>query len=106
MILDPLTLGRRERHGLLSGLVAPRPIALVSSLSPEGAPNLAPFSFFGLFSANPPTVGIGPGTREGMNKDSLRIIKATGEFVVNLVKREMAQAANACGAEYSPDVDE
>jgi flavin reductase (DIM6/NTAB) family NADH-FMN oxidoreductase RutF len=106
MIIDPSEIGRRERNGLMNGLVAPRPIAWVSSLSPEGVPNLAPFSFFGAFSFDPPAIGIGPGSRNGRNKDSLRNVKATGEFVINLVNRELAEAANACSAEFGPDVDE
>jgi flavin reductase (DIM6/NTAB) family NADH-FMN oxidoreductase RutF len=106
MIIDPATLDRRDRNGLINGLVAPRPIAWVSSLSPGGSPNLAPFSFFGAFSFDPPTVGLGPGSRRGVNKDSLANIKATGEFVVNLVDRSLAEAANACSGEWGPEVDE
>jgi flavin reductase (DIM6/NTAB) family NADH-FMN oxidoreductase RutF len=106
MIIDPATLDRRERSGLINGLVAPRPIAWVSSLASDGTPNLAPFSFFGAFSFDPPTIGLGPGSRAGVNKDSLRNIKASGEFVVNLVSRELAEAVNATSGEFAPDVDE
>jgi flavin reductase (DIM6/NTAB) family NADH-FMN oxidoreductase RutF len=106
MILDPETLDRRERNGLMNGLIAPRPIAWVSSLAPDGTRNLAPFSFFGAFSFDPPTIGLGPGSRQGINKDSLSNIKATGEFVVNLVDRRLAEVANACSGEFGPDVDE
>jgi flavin reductase (DIM6/NTAB) family NADH-FMN oxidoreductase RutF len=104
--IDPLTLDRRTRSVLMNGIVAPRPIAWVSSLAPDGSRNLAPFSFFGGFSFDPPTIGLGPGSRQGVNKDSLRNIKATGEFVVNLVDRRLAERANACSAEFGPDVDE
>lgn len=106
MIIDPDTLDRQERSSLVNGLVSPRPIAWVSSLAPDGSRNLAPFSFFGAFSFDPPTVGIGPGSRAGVNKDSLRNIKATGEFVVNLVDRKLAELANACSGEFAADVDE
>jgi flavin reductase (DIM6/NTAB) family NADH-FMN oxidoreductase RutF len=106
MIIDPADLDRRERNGLMNGLVSPRPIAWVSSLAPDGARNLAPFSFFGAFSFDPPTIGLGPGSRAGVNKDSLRNIKETGEFVVNLVDRRLAETANACSAEFGPQVDE
>lgn len=106
MILDPSTLDRRARNGLINGLIAPRPIAWVSSLAPDGARNLAPFSFFGAFSFDPPTIGIGPGSRQGSNKDSLHNIKASGEFVVNLVDRRLAELANASSGEFAPDVDE
>ena len=106
MIIDPTDLDRRERNGLINGLIAPRPIAWVSSLSGDGERNLAPFSFFGAFSFDPPVIGIGPGSRAGINKDSLANIKATGEFVVNLVNRELAEVANACSGEWGPEVDE
>lgn len=106
MIIDPSTLDRRERNALINGLVYPRPIAWVSSLAPDGSRNLAPFSFFGAFSFDPPTIGIGPGSRQGVNKDSLRNVKASGEMVVNLVNRELAEVANACSGEFPPDVDE
>ena len=106
MIIDPATVGRGERNALINGLVAPRPIAWVSSLAPDGTRNLAPFSFFGAFSFDPPTIGIGPGSRQGVNKDSLHNIKATGEFVVNLVDRRLAETANACSGEFGPEVDE
>lgn len=106
MSLDPSTLDRRERNALMNGIVAPRPIAWVSSIAPDGTRNLAPFSFFGAFSFDPPTIGIGPGSRRGVNKDSLHNIKASGEFVVNLVDRGLAETANACSGEWGPEVDE
>lgn len=106
MIIDPSQLDRRERNGLMNGLVAPRPIAWVSSIAPDGSRNLAPFSFFGAFSFDPPTIGIGPGSRQGVNKDTLHNVKASGEMVVNLVDRRLAEIANACSAEFGPDIDE
>lgn len=106
MVIDPAELDRRTRNGLMNGLVAPRPIAWVSSLGPDGSRNLAPFSFFGAFSFDPPTVGIGPGSRQGVNKDTLANVKATGEMVINLVDRRLAEVANACSAEFGPEVDE
>jgi flavin reductase (DIM6/NTAB) family NADH-FMN oxidoreductase RutF len=106
VIVDPTELDRRGRNLLVNGLIAPRPIAWVSSLGPDGSRNLAPFSFFGAFSFDPPTIGVGPGSRAGVNKDSLRNIKASGEFVVNLVDRGLAEMANACSGEFAADVDE
>ncbi len=106
MKIDPADLDRRERNALINGLVAPRPIAWVSSVAPDGTRNLAPFSFFGAFSFDPPTVGLGPGSRGGVNKDSLANVKATGEFVVNMVDRPLAETVNACSGEWGPDVDE
>lgn len=106
MILDPSELDRRALNGLMNGLVAPRPIAWVSSISAEGVRNLAPFSFFNAFSFFPPTIGIGPGSREGINKDSLRNIRDVGDFVVNLVSESLAELANLCSAELDAQVDE
>lgn len=106
MILDPAMLDRRARNALINGLIMPRPIAWVSSVGSDGTRNLAPFSFCGVFSFDPPTIGIGPGSRQGVNKDSLHNIKATGEFVVNLVDRALAETANASSGEWGPEVDE
>lgn len=106
MIIVPSTLDRRAKNKLVNGLVAPRPIAWVSTVSSDGTRNLAPFSFFGAFSFDPPTIGIGPGSRDGVNKDSLHNIKSTGEFVVNLVNRRLAEFANACSGEFPAGVDE
>lgn len=106
MIIDPDDLDRHQRNHLINGLVFPRPIAWVSTLDEAGNRNLAPFSFFNAFSFSPPTVGIGPGSRQGVNKDSLRNIKATGEFVISLVSAALAERANACSGEFGPGVDE
>jgi flavin reductase (DIM6/NTAB) family NADH-FMN oxidoreductase RutF len=103
---DPALLEPRRRNALLNGMVGPRPVAWISSLDPDGVPNLAPFSFFNAFSYDPPTIAIGPGSRQGVNKDTLRNLKAGGEFVVNLVSRDLAERANACSGEWGPEVDE
>ena len=107
MILDPSELDRRVLNGLMNGLVAPRPIAWVSTVSAAGTPNLAPFSFFNAFSFHPyPTVGVGPGARAGIDKDSLANIRATGELTISVVTEALAERANASSAEFGPDVDE
>jgi flavin reductase (DIM6/NTAB) family NADH-FMN oxidoreductase RutF len=106
VILDPGDLDRATLNGLMNGLVVPRPIAWVSTISADGVRNLAPFSFFNAFSFQPPTLGIGPGSRQGVNKDSLRNIKETGEFVVNAVSARLAELANLCSAELDSAVDE
>jgi flavin reductase (DIM6/NTAB) family NADH-FMN oxidoreductase RutF len=84
---------------ILASLVTPRPIALVTSISPDGKINAAPFSFFNLLGANPPICAFAPGDREnGMPKDTARNIRATHEFVVNLVDESIAEAMNKCAA--------
>jgi flavin reductase (DIM6/NTAB) family NADH-FMN oxidoreductase RutF len=103
---DPNELDRPGLTALANGLVAPRPIAWVATTALDGAHNLAPFSFFNAFSTVPFTIGIGPGSREGVNKDSLRNIKETGEFTVSVVTEELAPVANLSSAEFDPSVDE
>jgi len=104
--VDPAITPHHNLYKLLIGSVVPRPIGFISTVSAEGMRNLAPFSFFNAFSTQPPTVAIGPGSRQGVNKDSLRNIRQTGEFVVNIVNYELAVRANQTSAEFSPDVDE
>ena len=92
---------------VLTGVVVPRPIALVSTVSPEGVVNLAPFSFFNAIAYDPPTLVLGISRSAGWKaKDTLANIEATGEFVVNVVVDEIAAAMNATAAEYPADVDE
>ncbi len=87
--------------------IQPRPIALVSTLSADGLPNLAPFSFYNMVSANPPVVMFAPGNRrDGSGKDSLVNIEATGEFVVATATEAIAERMNQCAYEYPPDIDE
>jgi flavin reductase (DIM6/NTAB) family NADH-FMN oxidoreductase RutF len=106
VIVDPRTLDRRAANALVTGLVAPRPIAWVSTVAEDGRRNLAPFSFFNAFSFRPPTVGVAPGSRRGVAKDSLRNVRASGELVVNLVDERLAELANLSSAEVGEEVDE
>lgn len=106
MLIDPATLERQELNLLVNGLVAPRPIAWVSTLSADGAANLAPFSFFNAFSFDPPVLAVGPGVRRGLPKDSLRNIRETGELTVSVVTEDLAERANLSSAELDRGVDE
>jgi flavin reductase (DIM6/NTAB) family NADH-FMN oxidoreductase RutF len=86
-------------YQLLVGLVTPRPIAFVTTISPDGKINAAPFSFFNVFGAEPPIVAFAPGDRDnGTPKDTALNIRATHEFVVNLVDEGIAEAMNKCAA--------
>jgi len=86
-------------YTILASLVVPRPIALVTTVSPEGHVNAAPFSFFNLMGATPPIVAIAPGDRsDGTPKDTAVNIGLTHEFVVNLVDEAIAEAMNECAA--------
>lgn len=96
-----------DLYRLLVGLVVPRPIALVSTVSGDGVPNLAPFSFFMLGGAEPPSLAFSPvGRADGTRKDTLRNIEETGEFVINLVDRQVAEAINRASLDVAPQVDE
>ncbi len=106
MLIDPGTLTREQLNGLITGIVSPRPIAWVSTIAADGSRNLAPFSFFNAFSFNPPVVGIGPGARAGIEKDSLCNIRATGEFTISVVTEKLAESANLSSGDFSPQVDE
>ena len=86
-------------YALLASLVTPRPIAFVTTISPDGKVNAAPFSFFNLFGANPPILAFAPGDRDdGTPKDTARNIRLTHEFVVNLVDETIAEAMNKAAA--------
>ena len=86
-------------YAILASLVTPRPIAFVTTMSPEGKINAAPFSFFNLVGADPPILAFAPGDRDdGTPKDTARNIRLTHEFVVNLVDESIAEAMNKCAA--------
>ena len=105
MIIDPTTIPATTMYRVLIGSVVPRPIAFVSTVSADGILNLAPFSFFNAFCADPPVVGFGPVWREPA-KDTVANIRATREFVVSVVTEEIAEAMNVCSGNYPPEVDE
>jgi flavin reductase (DIM6/NTAB) family NADH-FMN oxidoreductase RutF len=108
MELDPEGQPTLALQKLLNGAIIPRPIGWISTLSPTGGHNLAPFSYFTVVCPNPPHVLYCPGRRgpEGSEKDSLAHVRAHGEFVVNIVTEGLAQAMNLTSSEVGPDVDE
>ena len=108
MIIDPAVTPPTDTYKLMVGAIVPRPIAFVSTVSPEGICNLAPFSFFTGISANPPVICFSPMIRgrDGARKDTLRNIEHTREFVVNIVSEEFVDKMNICSTEFAPEVDE
>ena len=114
MIVSPSDLSHSDLYNILLNSVAPRPIAWVSTLSSAGQPNLAPFSFFNVVCVNPPLLAFAPGLRRpkepgashGEAKDTLRNIRETKEFVVNIVTYELAEAMNLTSGEYDASVNE
>ena len=101
MILETTGAGDRDNYKLLIGSVVPRPIAWVSTLGPEGRLNLAPFSYFQAVCSDPPTIVVSVGRRaDGERKDTARNAVAAGEFVVNVVNLDLAEAMNATSGDY------
>lgn len=100
--LDPVELGTNRFYRFLTAVVVPRPIAWVSTRSAGGVDNLAPHSFFTVACADPPMVQF---TSVG-NKDSLRNVRESGEFVVCLTTEELFEQVNATGTDFPAGVSE
>jgi flavin reductase (DIM6/NTAB) family NADH-FMN oxidoreductase RutF len=99
MRIDLTAIPSRDAYQWMTSTILPRPIAWVSTLSPDGKTNLAPFSFFqGVTSAPPSLMFVPVNLRDGSKKDTVRNIEATGEFAVNLVSYALAELMNATAA--------
>ncbi len=97
----------RETYQLMIDLVAPRPIAWVSTVDAEGRRNLAPFSYYQAVCSRPPMVTLAISWHaDGRPKDTLRNILEVGTFVVNHTQRDAAEAMNLTSGEYPPEIDE
>lgn len=105
---EPKDLSTGQLHGYLLNAVAPRPIALASTLNKKGVPNLSPFSFFNVFSANPPILIFSPARRVRNNttKHTLHNVEQTKEVVINVVTYEMVHQTSLASTEYPEDVNE
>ncbi len=105
---DPSDYDLRSWHPYMIGSFFPRPIAWVSTIDERGIRNLAPFSYFGVFSSKPPILGFSPSTsaRTGSAKDTLRNVQAIPEAVVHLVPFDLAHKMNITTGEFAPEVDE
>jgi len=108
MEINPNEIPHSSVYKLLVGSVLPRPIGWISSLDEHGRANLAPFSFFNVVCPKPPTIVFCPLIRgtDGKTKDTLNNIRATKEFVVNIVTENLAQAMNLSSIEGPPEMDE
>jgi flavin reductase (DIM6/NTAB) family NADH-FMN oxidoreductase RutF len=107
MRFDPSQVSSQGMYQLLIGLVTPRPIAWITTVSPNGITNLAPFSFFNAITARPPTLIFScANRRDGSKKDTIRNIEAVPEFVVNVCSYEQREAINNTSAELDYEVDE
>lgn len=108
MEIDPLSLPWKSVYKILIGSVIPRPIGWISSIDIDGCANLAPFSFFNVACGNPPHVLFCPMIRgtDQKPKDTLSNVRATGEFVVNIVTEGLAQAMNLTSTELPAEINE
>lgn len=96
---DASRMPPQEAYGILTRIVAPRPIAFVSTIDASGRPNLAPFSYFNMGGANPPSVVFSvTNNRHGKEKDTLLNIRETREYVINAVSHAMAERMNVTSA--------
>lgn len=109
MNFDVEKTSARQTYNLLIGLVAPRPIALVTSMNEEGVLNAAPYSSYNYLCTDPPIIGLGVMDRPAsafVPKDTARNIRRTGEFVVNVVTEDILQQMNICATDFPEGVDE
>lgn len=106
--IDPKEVSTPKLHGYLLGAVGPRPIAFASTIDEMGRPNLSPFSFFNVFSANPPVLIFSPARRVRNNttKHTLENVLKTEEVVINVVNFEMVQQMSLSSTEYGVGVNE
>lgn len=108
MEITPKEISIHEMYKLITGTIVPRAIGWVSTVNSEGQPNLAPFSYFTAVCAKPPTILFCPGVRgrDVSAKDTLRNVRETGEFVVNIVNEELVEAMNITATELPANVNE
>ena len=106
MLFDFASINADNVYKLLVSTVVPRPIAWVTTLDSEERVNAAPFSFFNVMCSDPPVVCIGIGPKKNELKDTGENIRRTGQFAVNLVSEETAQAMNITAIDVDPGVDE
>jgi len=108
MKIIPGTINTAQFHAYLLGAVAPRPICFASTISEDGTPNLAPFSFFNVFGSKPPIAIFSPArrVRDNTTKHTLQNVKANGEVVINVVSYDMVQQVSLASCEYPPEVNE
>lgn len=108
MEISPHEISQQSLYKIMIGAIVPRPIGWISTVDVNGHANLAPFSFFNAVCPNPPLVLFCPMVRgtDRTPKDTLRNVRQTGEFVVNIVTEDLAAAMNLTSTELPPEVDE
>ena len=106
MRIDPAQLGAEQAYRLLTGVVVPRPIAWVTSLSQADVVNLAPFSAFTFVSPKPPMLAISVGRKAGIYKDTATNILHREEYVIHIADSALTHAVHESSAEFPPDISE
>ncbi|HZY82304.1 MAG TPA: flavin reductase family protein [Cyclobacteriaceae bacterium] len=108
MIIDPKDLTIPKRHALLQGAIIPRPISFASTVDKEGHVNLSPFSFFNMFSSNPPILIFSPSRRgrDNTTKHTYENVKEVPEVVINIVNYPMVEQASLASCDFPKGVDE
>ena len=108
LTIDLIEMGLPKAHHYLLGAVGPRPICFASTMDENGTPNLAPFSFFNVFSSDPPVAVFSPSRsgRTGAHKDTYNNVKKVNEVVINLVDYSMVEQMSLASSPYAPEVDE
>ena len=106
--IDPKEISTQELHGYLLGAIGPRPIAFASTIDEKGRPNLSPYSFFNVFSANPPILIFSPArrVRDNTTKHTLANVETVKEVVINVVNFDMVQQMSLSSTEYPEGVNE
>src|SRR5690554_4482516 len=106
--ISPKDISTREVHAHLLGAVSPRPIAFASTIDSDGHVNLAPFSFFNVFSANPPILVFSPARRgrDNTTKHTFENLKKVKEVVINIVNYDMVQQVSLASTDYEEKVNE
>lgn len=106
MQFDPQNLEQKSIYKLLTGIVIPRPIGWISSISEEGITNLAPFSYFNAVGDDPPHIMFAAGRGANANKDTLNNVLTTKQFVVNMVTEELVEQMNSTAQGIPPHESE
>lgn len=108
LTINPKDIEVRQLHRYLLGAIGPRPIAFASTIDANGVPNLSPFSFFNVFSANPPIMIFSPARsgRTGATKNTLDNVKEIREVVINVVNHDIVQQMSLSSSPYDSSIDE
>ena len=104
--IDAAALDTATAYRLMCGVVVPRPVAWITTVSNEGVVNAAPFSSYNYVAHSPPMVAVNIGSRMGAFKDTARNLRENGFFCVNVATEDQMERMHACGAEYPPEVSE